>query len=98
MQPIQIFLIYNKDFDHKSIGFLGHDVVELIEAEVIVIVGLVQDVSIVHHLGDLIIIQGLSQLFGNSFETIKINHSVSFWIPKIENFCKPGFGFVVTHC
>ena len=95
---MQIFLIYNKDFHHKSIRFLGHNVVELVEAEIVMIVGLVQDIGIVHHLGDFIIIQGLTQLFGNSLETGKINNSISFWVPKVEDFCKPGFGFVVTNC
>ena len=45
-----------RNFLYQSIGLLGHDVVELIETEIIVVVGLVQNVGIVHHLGDLIII------------------------------------------
>ena len=62
------------------------------------VVGLVQNVGIMHHLRDFIIIKGFSKLLCDSLKTIKINHSISLGIPKIEYFCKACSGFIVTNC
>lgn len=44
----------------RSIFFFGDDVVELFEGEILVGLGLIEDMCIMHHLDNLLVVHGLT--------------------------------------
>ncbi len=69
---------------HRS-SLLGDDGVKLFEVEGVVGVGSVHDVGVVHHFGQLTLVQGLTQLPGDSLEALEVHSSVSFSVPELEH-------------
>ena len=50
-----------------------------------------------HQLGDLVVVEGLPKLFGDSLEAVKVDHSVSFGVPQVEYFLESLPGFIITN-
>ena len=80
----------------RSCRLLGDDVVELVEAEAIVTLCAVDDVGIVHHLCDLVVIKGFAQFPRNALESIKVDCSSSVLVPKLEHFSHTFTALCVT--
>jgi len=47
--------------------------------------GAVHDVGVVHHLGQLVVVEGLAQLTGNSLEAVEVSESASRLVPDVED-------------
>ena len=56
---MEIVNIY-KDYVYRSWSFFGHNVIKFFEAEVVVGLGVIQDIRIVHHLGKFIIVESFT--------------------------------------
>lgn len=78
-------------------SFLGNNCIKLFEVEVIVGISSVHYVSIVHHIGNLFVVHGLTKLSSNFFKAFEIGLSISLMIPKLENSCDSISSFVVTN-
>ena len=64
---------------------LDDNVVEFFEAEIVVGFSVIHDVGVVHHLCELVIVQGLAEFSGDSFEAFEISIAVVFVVPDLEN-------------
>ena len=69
----------------RSGCLLGDDVVELIKAEPVVVVSSIDDVGVVHHFSDLVVVHGLTQLSGDSLEGVEVDDSSSLGVPEFED-------------
>ena len=49
------------------------------------VVGAVDDVGVVHHFGDFIVVHGLAQLSGDSLEGLEVDDSSSLGVPELED-------------
>ncbi len=81
----------------KSCSLLSHDGVELLEVEVVVVVGAVDNVGVVHHLSQVLVVHGLAQLSGNSLEALEVDVAVSLLVPDLEHSGQSFAGFAVAH-
>ena len=80
----------------RSIFFFGNDLIEIVKSEFLVGVSLIQDMSVVHHFGDLLIVHGLAKFSANSFDFIEVYDSLLLLIVESEYFIKTFFCFCVT--
>ena len=74
--------------DERSLILLGDDVVELIEGEAVVALGAVDDVGVVHHLGDLVVVHGLAQFPGDPLEGVEVDHAGALLVPELEHLAQ----------
>lgn len=49
------------------------------------IVSAVDDVGVVHHFGDFVVVHGLTQLSGDSLESVEVDGSSSLGVPEFED-------------
>lgn len=84
-------------FESISIVLLGHNAVEFVEVEVLIGLSVVDNVGVVHHLSELIIVQGLSQLSCNFLKTVEVSYSLALAVPELENFSDTFFGLGIAN-
>lgn len=79
-----------------SIFLLADDLIKLIESEELIWLCLIQNVSIVHHLCNLLIIHSLAQLPGDILHLLEINKSNPIGVIECKQFAEPIFWLGIT--
>lgn len=80
----------------QSIFFLSHDFIKLVEGEVLVGGSVVQDVGIVHHFYNLLIVHSLPQLLSDVLHFLEVDEPFTIGVIQSEYFLKPLLGFGIT--
>jgi|JI9StandDraft_1071089.scaffolds.fasta_scaffold563000_1 hypothetical protein len=78
-----------------SIFLFGDDSVELFEGEIFIRIGLVQDVGVVHHFHDLLVVHGFSEFSADSLDLLEVYDAFALAVVEVENFIQTFFGLGV---
>lgn len=65
--------------------FAGDDLIELIQAEIFIGFGVINDVGVLHHLLEFIIVEGLTKFPGDAFKALDVSNTVSLGVPHVEH-------------
>jgi hypothetical protein len=71
-----------------SILFLGDYGVELFESEVLVCLGLVEDMGVMHHFHNLFVVHGFAQFSADSFYLLEIDGAALIDVVEVEDLVK----------
>lgn len=58
--------------------------------------GVVHDVGVVHHLGQLLVVEGFAQLAGDALEAVEVSEAVALLVPDLEDASQTVAGFGVA--
>jgi hypothetical protein len=79
-----------------SIFLLCHDRVEFLEGESLVAFGVVEDVDVVHHFLDFVVVHGLPEFLSDCPDFIKIDEAALVRVVQVIQFLQPVLGLSVA--
>lgn len=82
--------------EDRSILLFADDFVELVECEIFVGISLIQNMSIMHHFHDLLIVHGFSQFPADSFYFFEVDEALLFKVIEVEDLKQSFFGLGIS--